>query len=83
LAAHAAGVREIGFLRHRRVELNAMPADVFVQFLARKLIEHRIGKVVQGNAVLENVNTAAAIACGLTSLLSLEPVVETIAIRHH
>ena len=33
LAAHGASVAEIRFLRHRRVELNAMPADVFVQFL--------------------------------------------------
>jgi hypothetical protein len=53
LAAHGASESEISFLRHRRVELNAMPADVFVQFLERKLIEHRIVKVVPGNAVLE------------------------------
>jgi hypothetical protein len=44
---------EITFLRHRRVELNAMPADVFVRFLQRKLAEHGIGKVVPGNDVLE------------------------------
>jgi hypothetical protein len=53
LAAHGANAREIGFLRHHRVELNAMPADVFVRFLERKLTEHGICKVVPGNDVLE------------------------------
>ena len=53
LAAHGASMKEISFLRHRRVELNAMPADVFVRFLERKLAEHGIGKVVPGNDVLE------------------------------
>ena len=53
LAAHGASMKEISFLRHRRVELNAMPADVFVRFLEHKLAEHGIGKVVPGNDVLE------------------------------
>ena len=53
LATHGASAREIGFLRHRRVELNAMPADVFVRFLERKLGEHGIGKVVPDDDVLE------------------------------
>ena len=53
LAAHGASTREISFLRHHRVELNAMPADVFVRFLERKLTEHGICKVVPGNDVLE------------------------------
>ena len=53
LAAHGASAAEINFLRHRRVELNAMPADVFVRFLERKLAEHGISKVVPGNDVLE------------------------------
>jgi hypothetical protein len=53
LAAHGASTREISFLRHRRVELNAMPADVFIRFLERKLVEHGIGKVVPDNNVLE------------------------------
>ena len=48
LAAHGASVAEINFLRHRRIELNAMPGDVFVRFLERKLAEHGIGKVVPG-----------------------------------
>ena len=53
LAAHGASTREISFLRHRRVELNAMPADVFIRFLEHKLAEHGIGKVVPDNDVLE------------------------------
>ena len=53
LAAHSASAAEINFLRHRRVELNAMPADVFVRFLERKLAEHGINKVVPCNDVLE------------------------------
>jgi hypothetical protein len=54
---HAGGSRckhkDISFLRHRRVKPNAMPADVFVRFLERKLAEHGIGKVVPDNNVLE------------------------------
>ena len=46
LAAHGATEEEIAFLRRRRVELNAMPADVFVGFLERKLAEHGVRKVV-------------------------------------
>jgi hypothetical protein len=53
LAAHGASTREISFLRHRRVELNAMPADVFIRTLEHKLAEHGIGKVVPDNNVLE------------------------------
>jgi hypothetical protein len=53
LSAHGASMKEISFLRHRRVELNAMPADVFIRFLVHKLAEHGIGKVVPDNDVLE------------------------------
>lgn len=53
LAVHGASTRDISFLRHRRVKPNAMPADVFVRFLERKLAEHGIGKVVPDNNVLE------------------------------
>ena len=53
LSAHGASAREINFLRHRRVELIAMPADVFVRLLERKLAEHGVGKVVPDNDVLE------------------------------
>jgi hypothetical protein len=53
LLAHGASMKEISFLRHRRVELNAMPADVFIRFLVHKLAEHGIGKVVPDNDVLE------------------------------
>jgi hypothetical protein len=37
---------EIEFLLERRVELNAMPSDVFVEFIERKLEENGIRKVV-------------------------------------
>ena len=53
LAAHGATEEEIAFLRRRRVELNAMPADVFVGFLERKLAEHGVRKVVPDRATLE------------------------------
>jgi hypothetical protein len=54
LAEHGATAAEIEFLRDRRVELNAMPADVFVGFLERKLAEHGVRKVVPGRGVLED-----------------------------
>ena len=54
LKAHGALPEEIGFLRERRVELNAMPSSVFVQFLERKLSEHGVCKVVpEDDSVLE------------------------------
>jgi hypothetical protein len=53
LAAHGATGREIEFLRRRRVELNAMPADAFVGFLERKLAEHGVRKVVPDSGTLE------------------------------
>ena len=46
LRAHGASNEEIAFLQSARVELNAMPSDVFVAFLERKLAEHGIRKVV-------------------------------------
>lgn len=53
LAEHGATEAEIAFLRSKRVELNAMPADVFVGFLERKLTEHGVRKVVPDDTVLE------------------------------
>jgi hypothetical protein len=53
LAAHGATASEIRFLASRRVELNAMPADVFVGFLERKLAEHGVRKVVPDSGTLE------------------------------
>jgi hypothetical protein len=53
LAEHGATGKEIAFLRRRRVEPNAMPADVFVSFLERKLAEHGVRKVVPDRATLE------------------------------
>jgi hypothetical protein len=53
LAAHGATGEEIEFLRRRRVELNAMPADMFVGFLERKLTEHGVRKMVPDSGTLE------------------------------
>jgi hypothetical protein len=53
LVRHGATDREIAFLRMQRVELNAMPSDVFVTFLERKLTAHGVTKVVPADAVLE------------------------------
>lgn len=44
LDSDGASAAEINFLRQRRVELNAMPCDVFVRFVEGKLTEHGIGK---------------------------------------
>jgi hypothetical protein len=52
LAEHGATRAEIDFLRTRRVELNALPADLFVDFLERKLAEQGIGKVVPDHGTL-------------------------------
>jgi hypothetical protein len=46
LAEHGATKEEIAFLQRSRVELNAMPSDVFVAFLEAKLAEHKVRKVV-------------------------------------
>jgi DNA topoisomerase VI subunit A len=54
LRRHGATEREIAFLMEKRVELNAMPADVFIQWLERKLRQHGCEKVIpDDNAVLE------------------------------
>ncbi len=52
LAEHGATRAEIDYLRTRRVELNALAADVFVSFLERKLAEQGIGKVVPDHGIL-------------------------------
>jgi hypothetical protein len=51
--ANGAAEDEIDFLRDARVELNAMPSDVFIAFLERKLAEHGVEKVIPDDAVLE------------------------------
>ncbi len=53
LMAHGATHAEARFLAKRRVELNAMPADVFVNFLERKLARHGVRKVVPDRHTLE------------------------------
>jgi hypothetical protein len=46
LEEHGADQEEIHSLRHLRVELNAMPSDVFIKFIELKLTEHGIQKVM-------------------------------------
>ena len=53
LREYGATREEINFLSSRRVELNAMPADVFVDFLERTLVEHGVRKVVPDRTTLE------------------------------
>jgi hypothetical protein len=53
LRRHGATNEEIDFLSDRRVELNAMTAPVFVQFLEEKFAEHGIKKMMPDGKVLE------------------------------
>jgi hypothetical protein len=53
LKRHGATYEEISFLATKRVELNAMPSDVFIQFLERKLAEHGVKKIVPEVPVME------------------------------
>jgi hypothetical protein len=46
LERHGASRAEIEFLRTRRVELNAMTSDQFIEFLETRLTEHGIKKVI-------------------------------------
>jgi hypothetical protein len=52
LREHGATSEEIHFLRDKRVEINAMAADVFVAFIERKLGEHGVEKVVPDRELL-------------------------------
>jgi hypothetical protein len=53
LAENGATDAEVDFLLERRVELNAMPSDVLVAFIERKLTEAGIAKVVPEQPILE------------------------------
>jgi hypothetical protein len=59
LREHGASRAEIDFLLGydgqgtKRVELNAMPSDVFIDFLEKKLTEAGVAKVVPDDAVIE------------------------------
>ena len=52
LERHGASQEEISILETKRVELNAMPSDVFIRFLERKMIEHGVEKVVPDDDAL-------------------------------
>jgi hypothetical protein len=53
LRKHGATDKEITFLKGARVELNAMPADVFVAFLERKLTANGVEKIIPDADILE------------------------------
>jgi Topoisomerase 6 subunit A/Spo11, Toprim domain len=52
LRRHGATEREIEFLVDHRVELNAMPADVFIRFLERKLRRYGCEKLLPDDDVV-------------------------------
>jgi len=54
IRAYGASEAEIAFIgKGQRVELNAMPSDVFIKWIEGKLRDHRIQKVVPSDAVIE------------------------------
>jgi len=52
--------KEIEFLLHRRVELNAFTSDRFVAYIERKLAEHGVRKIVPSKALLQQTYRAVA-----------------------
>jgi len=52
------------WLQHQRIELNAMPTDVFLDWLDRKMTEHGDGKLIPPSGVLR-----AALATGVQESL--------------
>jgi hypothetical protein len=58
LRINGATEAEIEFLLNdERVELNAMPSDVFIQFVERKLNEHGVAKVIPSADMLTEAFT--------------------------
>jgi hypothetical protein len=53
LRRHGATPEEIDFLRHERVELNAMTSAQLIKFLETKLGEHGVRKVIPENGAIE------------------------------
>lgn len=52
MAARGATTTELAFLRAKRVELNAMTAPQFVDWLERKLVENSVAKVVPAEEIM-------------------------------
>lgn len=52
LRKHTATEEEIGFLLHRRVELNAFASDELIAWIERKLEQHSVVKIVPDDATL-------------------------------
>ncbi len=78
LAEHGATEEEIAFLQRHRVELNAMPFDVFIAFLEAKRAEHEVQKVVPNTNTLAR-HTRRVIARELTNRALQEMQDETAA----
>jgi hypothetical protein len=53
LRRHGASDEEIDFLRHRRVELNALTSRQLVDFIEKKLAENGVKKVLPKDSVIE------------------------------
>jgi hypothetical protein len=53
LREHGALPAEIDFLRHQRVELNAMTTTEFIAFLENKLVAHGVSKVVPDQQIAQ------------------------------
>lgn len=53
LRRHGATDKEIEFLQSKRIELNAMTSQQFIDFLTRKLTEHEVEKVIPKAETLE------------------------------
>ena len=60
MIANGATPEEAEFLLERRVELNAMPSDVFITWLEAKLKKHGIKKIVPDANMLANTLAAHA-----------------------
>jgi Topoisomerase 6 subunit A/Spo11, Toprim domain len=82
LVGHGADDDEIDFLEHERVELNAMPSDMFVAFLERRLREYGVQKIVPADAELERHARRAITQALLNAALDeIRPKVEAQALR--
>jgi hypothetical protein len=53
LERHGATPEEISFLRHGRVELNAMTSRQFIDFIERRFADHGVEKLIPDDQILE------------------------------
>jgi hypothetical protein len=70
--------KEIEFLRHSRVELNAMTSPQFVEFIESKLKEHRIRKIIPKVDLLRQTFSRYAVSHAVkTAFIESRPAIET------